>query len=200
MPRGRACAFQRQSAWKMKRKRAGNGFRSEQIIVDGSGRESLAAGDQSVTIADDGQLVAVPGAESDANKAFLAQSSRPPASSRQHGSTGPTHSSPRGTMIRDSGDGDQYGPARHGARDRARGRPFARWRASCSKGSASSGNTSPGWRAVRSASSSSGRGSSAPIAFRRDRLAGRRSARPRRADRRDRHAFLGRPQARDHPG
>ncbi|MGJ7042636.1 type IV secretory pathway VirB10-like protein [Shinella sp. BE166] len=51
-------------------------LRSEQIIVDGSGRESLAAGDPSVTIADDGQLVAVPGAESDANKAFLAQSEK----------------------------------------------------------------------------------------------------------------------------
>ncbi|MCQ4633449.1 type IV secretion system protein VirB10 [Shinella sp. CPCC 100929] len=51
-------------------------LRSDQIIVDGSGRESLTAGDQSVTIADDGQLVAVPGAESDANKAFLAQSEK----------------------------------------------------------------------------------------------------------------------------
>ncbi len=51
-------------------------LRSEQIIVDGSGRENLTAGDQSVTIADDGQLVAVPGAESDANKAFLAQSEK----------------------------------------------------------------------------------------------------------------------------
>ncbi|VVT35198.1 type IV secretion system protein VirB10 [Hoeflea sp. EC-HK425] len=51
-------------------------LRSDQIIVDGSGRENLAAGDQSVTIADDGQLVAVPGAESDANKAFLAQSEK----------------------------------------------------------------------------------------------------------------------------
>ncbi|MCO5154053.1 MULTISPECIES: type IV secretion system protein VirB10 [unclassified Shinella] len=51
-------------------------LRSEQIIVDGSGRESLAASDQSVTIAEDGQLVAVPGAESDANKAFLAQSEK----------------------------------------------------------------------------------------------------------------------------
>ena len=51
-------------------------LRSEQIIVDGSGRESLAAGDPAVTIADDGQLVAVPGAESDANKAFLAQSEK----------------------------------------------------------------------------------------------------------------------------
>ncbi|WP_312420699.1 TrbI/VirB10 family protein, partial [Shinella sp.] len=51
-------------------------LRSDQIIVDGSGRESLAAGDPSVTIADDGQLVAVPGAESDANKAFLAQSEK----------------------------------------------------------------------------------------------------------------------------
>lgn len=51
-------------------------LRSDQIIVDGSGRESLASGDQSVTIADDGQLVAVPGAESDANKAFLAQSEK----------------------------------------------------------------------------------------------------------------------------
>lgn len=51
-------------------------LRSDQIIVDGSGRDSLTAGDQSVTIADDGQLVAVPGAESDANKAFLAQSEK----------------------------------------------------------------------------------------------------------------------------
>ena len=51
-------------------------LRSDQIIVDGSGRESLAASDPSVTIADDGQLVAVPGAESDANKAFLAQSEK----------------------------------------------------------------------------------------------------------------------------
>lgn len=51
-------------------------LRSDQIIVDGSGRENLAANDQSVTIADDGQLVAVPGAESDANKAFLAQSEK----------------------------------------------------------------------------------------------------------------------------
>lgn len=51
-------------------------LRSDQIIVDGSGRESLASGDQSVTIADDGQLVALPGAESDANKAFLAQSEK----------------------------------------------------------------------------------------------------------------------------
>jgi len=51
-------------------------LRSDQIIVDGSGRESLASGDPSVTIADDGQLVAVPGAESDANKAFLAQSEK----------------------------------------------------------------------------------------------------------------------------
>ncbi len=51
-------------------------LRSEQIIVDGSGRENLTVGDQSVTIADDGQLVAVPGAESDANKAFLAQSEK----------------------------------------------------------------------------------------------------------------------------
>jgi len=51
-------------------------LRSEQIIVDGSGRENLTAGDQSVTIADDGQLVAAPGAESDANKAFLAQSEK----------------------------------------------------------------------------------------------------------------------------
>ena len=48
-------------------------LRSEQIVLDGSNRETLS-GDQAVTIADDGQLVAVPGAESDANKAFLAQS------------------------------------------------------------------------------------------------------------------------------
>lgn len=51
-------------------------LRSDQIIVDGADRESLTAGDPSVTIADDGQLVAVPGAESDANKAFLAQSEK----------------------------------------------------------------------------------------------------------------------------
>lgn len=51
-------------------------LRSEQIIVDGNSRESLAGGEQSVTIAEDGQLVAVPGAESDANKAFLAQSEK----------------------------------------------------------------------------------------------------------------------------
>lgn len=51
-------------------------LRSEQIIVDGTNRETLAANDASVTVADDGQLVAVPGAESDANKAFLAQSEK----------------------------------------------------------------------------------------------------------------------------
>ncbi|KQV40516.1 MULTISPECIES: type IV secretion system protein VirB10 [unclassified Rhizobium] len=51
-------------------------LRSEQIIVDGSNSESLAGSDQSVTIADDGQLVTVPGAETDANKAFLAQSEK----------------------------------------------------------------------------------------------------------------------------
>ena len=50
-------------------------LRSEQIVLDGSNRETLS-GDQAVTIADDGQLVAVPGAESDANKAFLAQSEK----------------------------------------------------------------------------------------------------------------------------
>lgn len=51
-------------------------LRSEQIIVDGGNRETLSASEQSVTVADDGQLVAVPGAESDANKAFLAQSEK----------------------------------------------------------------------------------------------------------------------------
>lgn len=51
-------------------------LRSDQIIIDGNSRESLAGGEQSVTIAEDGQLVAVPGAESDANKAFLAQSEK----------------------------------------------------------------------------------------------------------------------------
>lgn len=51
-------------------------LRSEQIIVDGSNSESLAGSDQSVTIADDGQLVTVPGAETDANKAFLGQSEK----------------------------------------------------------------------------------------------------------------------------
>ncbi|MGD9479676.1 type IV secretion system protein VirB10 [Shinella sp. G-2] len=51
-------------------------LRSDQIIIDGNSRESLAGEEQSVTIAEDGQLVAVPGAESDANKAFLAQSEK----------------------------------------------------------------------------------------------------------------------------
>lgn len=51
-------------------------LRSDQIIVDGNSRESLAGEEQAVTIAEDGQLVAVPGAESDANKAFLAQSEK----------------------------------------------------------------------------------------------------------------------------
>ncbi|MCW0001468.1 type IV secretion system protein VirB10 [Pararhizobium sp. YC-54] len=51
-------------------------LRSEQIIVDGETQETLSASDQKVTVADDGQLVAVPGAESDANKAFLAQSEK----------------------------------------------------------------------------------------------------------------------------
>ncbi|WP_171521054.1 type IV secretion system protein VirB10 [Ensifer canadensis] len=55
-------------------------LRSDQIIVDGSGGESLSAGEHSVTVADDGLLVAVPGAESDANKAFLAQSEKQTAS------------------------------------------------------------------------------------------------------------------------
>ena len=51
-------------------------LRSDQIIIDGSGRENLVAGDQSVTVANDGQLVSVPGSETDANKAFLAQSEK----------------------------------------------------------------------------------------------------------------------------
>ena len=51
-------------------------LRSEQIVMDGSNREALSATDQSVTVANDGQLVTVPGAESDANKAFLAQSEK----------------------------------------------------------------------------------------------------------------------------
>lgn len=51
-------------------------LRSEQIIVDGTNRETLASNEQSVQVADDGQLVAVPGADSDANKAFLAQSEK----------------------------------------------------------------------------------------------------------------------------
>lgn len=55
-------------------------LRSEQIVIDGSNRETLSATDQSVTVANDGQLVAVPGAETDANKAFLAQSEKQTAS------------------------------------------------------------------------------------------------------------------------
>lgn len=51
-------------------------LRSDQIIIDGNRRDSLAGGEQSVAIAEDGQLVTVPGAESDANKAFLAQSEK----------------------------------------------------------------------------------------------------------------------------
>jgi type IV secretion system protein VirB10 len=51
-------------------------LRSEQIVLDGSGRETRSDAEKSVMIANDGQLVAVPGAETDANKAFLAQSEK----------------------------------------------------------------------------------------------------------------------------
>ncbi|WP_160011081.1 type IV secretion system protein VirB10 [Rhizobium sp. 18055] len=51
-------------------------LRSEQIIMDGTTRQSLSDSSQDVTVADDGQLIQVPGAESDANKAFLAQSEK----------------------------------------------------------------------------------------------------------------------------
>ncbi len=51
-------------------------LRSEQIVLDGSGRETRSDAEKSVMIANDGQLVPVPGAETDANKAFLAQSEK----------------------------------------------------------------------------------------------------------------------------
>ncbi|RWX74887.1 TrbI/VirB10 family protein [Neorhizobium lilium] len=55
-------------------------LRSEQIVLDGSSRQNLSDADNAVTVANDGQLVTVPGAESDANKAFLAQSEKQTAS------------------------------------------------------------------------------------------------------------------------
>lgn len=49
-------------------------LRSNQLVVDGEGSDGNVASGQTVAIAEDGQLIAVPGADSDANKAFLAQS------------------------------------------------------------------------------------------------------------------------------
>lgn len=76
-------------------------LRSDQIIVDGNSRESPAGGEQSVTIAEDGQLVAVPGAESDPNKAFLAQSEKQAAGIVKATRFDRTDALvPQGTMIR----------------------------------------------------------------------------------------------------
>lgn len=51
-------------------------LRSSQIVLDGSGRDGASDPQNAVTVSNDGQLVTVPGAETDANKAFLAQSER----------------------------------------------------------------------------------------------------------------------------
>lgn len=76
-------------------------LRSQQIIIDGNTRESLAGGDPQVTIADDGQLVAVPGADTDANKAFLAQSEKQTAGIVKATKFDRTDALvPQGTMIR----------------------------------------------------------------------------------------------------
>lgn len=48
-------------------------LRSNQIVTDGSSAED-GAGQATVSVAPDGQLVSVPGSETDANRAFLAQS------------------------------------------------------------------------------------------------------------------------------
>lgn len=49
-------------------------LRSAQIVIDGSTSGNQSVGESGVAIADDGQLVRIPGADSDANKAFLEQS------------------------------------------------------------------------------------------------------------------------------
>ncbi|WP_320188479.1 type IV secretion system protein VirB10 (plasmid) [Agrobacterium rosae] len=49
-------------------------LRSSQIVLDGNNGSMNESDQQAVTVAGDGQLVAVPGADTDANKAFLAQS------------------------------------------------------------------------------------------------------------------------------
>lgn len=51
-------------------------LRSNQIVLDGSNKNLSDDTAANVTVADDGQLVAVPGADTDANKAFLAQSEK----------------------------------------------------------------------------------------------------------------------------